>query len=442
MADSTILTLTSAEPGQSKFVLYNPTQAVDSSKGLSITFDFYAYGGTQPNGADGIGFFFIDGSKTPTQPGGFGGSLGYAQILNTGTPGLEGGYLGIGFDEYGSFSSTLDPTPDDNNPADGERIDGPGGTRDSIAVRGSQATNYKYLKGTDTLPLSLDNPDPAATRETSKRTAKIDLSPTGQLTVYLDLNQNGVIEAGEQVLNFNVIDSNNGPLPASFKFGFAASTGGFTNIHEVGNFKITAFDGSDLGLNAAIDVINPNTGNKPNDGVTFTQQTGGTLTGTTGNDTIVGSAQADVLTGNRGGDRFVFSGATKQAALRSSTLKNLDQVKDFNFVEGDRFQLDFDNNLSTVELPKKVFNAGILKGSLANATKKAYADKNFKTKGNQALKPNEAVFFRLGKRTYLSVNDNKAGFSPQNDLLVNVTGISFKSGDATRGALTTSNYFV
>ena len=221
------LRLTAAGGNQSSFAIFN--QAIDPALGLSITFDFFSYGG---DGADGISFFLINGNASPTTPGAFGGALGYA--ARGVTSGLQGGYLGIGFDEFGNFSSTTDNSPGGTGSA---------GTPDSIAVRGSQANAYKYLTGTATLPTSLDVPGPSATRTAARRTARIDLSPTGNLNVQIDLNADGdFLDAGETpaaLQNYNVV-ANNGALPTSFKFGFAASTGGSTNIHEIRGLSIGA----------------------------------------------------------------------------------------------------------------------------------------------------------------------------------------------------------
>ncbi|XPM57753.1 MAG: lectin-like domain-containing protein [Leptolyngbya sp. IPPAS B-1204] len=72
------LRLTSALPDQATFVLYN--NPVPSVQGLTITFELYAYGGTtNPERADGVSFFLLDGTASPTDAGAFGGSLGYAQ---------------------------------------------------------------------------------------------------------------------------------------------------------------------------------------------------------------------------------------------------------------------------------------------------------------------------------------------------------------------------
>ncbi|MDX2216294.1 MAG: bluetail domain-containing putative surface protein [Oculatellaceae cyanobacterium bins.114] len=46
-------------------------------------------------------------------------------------------------------------------------------------------------------------------------------------------------------------------------------------------------------------------------------------------------------------------------------------------------------------------------------------------------------YFRLS----LVVNDNRAGFTPGQDLVVNVTGIALNPGDARAGVLAVANYF-
>ncbi|HMI02530.1 MAG TPA: hypothetical protein VK541_08625, partial [Pedobacter sp.] len=75
-----------------------------STEGLSAEFEYYIYGG---NGADGISFFLFDATASPFVIGGFGGSLGYAQINTTNpvSPGVSKGYLAIGLDEFGNFSN-------------------------------------------------------------------------------------------------------------------------------------------------------------------------------------------------------------------------------------------------------------------------------------------------------------------------------------------------
>lgn len=432
MASTDIFRLSSATPGQSSFLLFS--SPADTSQGLSITFDFYSYGGS---GGDGLSFIVLDNAVgTVTSAGGFGGSLGYANRSDNGvpTPGIAGGFVGVGFDEFGNFS----------NPTEG-RIGGASLGKDSIAIRGGfnidPLQSYKYLTGvgglldSDGKPLSIDNPVSGdLDRNHAKRSAKIELTSSGFLSVLIDFNSDGdFLDPGEtnSKLSIDVTDKGKVVLPTSLRFGFAGSTGSSTNIHEFGNFKATTLSGVPLQGSFGDQTVGGGTGNSVD-----------TLTGGAGNDQIIGGGGADALSGSKGADRFLYSGATRLAALSQSTLKSRDRINDFNFKEGDRIQFDFDSQLLTPNLPKRLFNAGNEKGTLKKAAKAAYADKNFTKQGNQKLKPGEAVLFTQGSRTYISVNDNKAPFSPNRDFLVDVTNISLKPGDSGLGTLKVSNYFV
>ncbi|MCY7277928.1 MAG: DUF4347 domain-containing protein, partial [Phormidesmis sp. CAN_BIN44] len=225
------LRLTSAAGSQASFVIYN--RPINAISGLSIKFNIHAYGGS---GADGISFFLIDGNASPTQAGAFGGSLGYS---SDGTnPGLVGGYLGVGFDEFGNFSNSQYGA---GGPVSGTGL---GSTvPDSIAVHGSQANSYKYLAGTGTLSPGIDNT--TGTRSTSQKAVQLDLTPAGLLSVKIDLNSDGdFLDANETpatLQNYNVVASN-GALPSTFKFGFSASTGGSTNVHEITGLDVDTFN--------------------------------------------------------------------------------------------------------------------------------------------------------------------------------------------------------
>nr|RNJ67874.1 MAG: DUF4347 domain-containing protein [Leptolyngbya sp. IPPAS B-1204] len=238
------LRLTSALPDQATFVLYN--NPVPSVQGLTITFELYAYGGTtNPERADGVSFFLLDGTASPTDAGAFGGSLGYAQKEDI-APGLVGGYLGIGFDEFGNFSSATDapgqaPVRNGGQPQ--------GRVPDSIGIRGSQASNYLFLGGTDSLPFGIDAPT-ATTREEATRTIKIDLTPAGRLTVQIDGNNDGdfldPFESDPRLSNIDVAQLTGTPKPETIKFGFASGTGDFNNIHEIRNLVLGTFNNAPL----------------------------------------------------------------------------------------------------------------------------------------------------------------------------------------------------
>ncbi|PSB14681.1 hypothetical protein C7B61_02030 [filamentous cyanobacterium CCP1] len=167
------------------------------------------------------------------------------------------------------------------------------------------------------------------------------------------------------------------------------------------------------------------------------------LIGGDGNDWLNGGLGADGMTGGRGADRFVYAGADVVKAHANSLMASPDRVTDFKGAEGDRFQLDYDNNLSTPNLPIGLFHAGSrAEGQLAQAIGAAFADKDQKQTGSQALKAREAVFLSWQAKTYLVVNDQTAGFSATNDLVINVTGMQMQAGDASAGSLNVSNYFV
>ncbi|MEG4801103.1 DUF4347 domain-containing protein [Microcoleus sp. ARI1-B5] len=260
------LRLTSNGVALPAFVIYD--NAIPSTEGLKMTFDFFAYNGATspgPNGSiapqpgDGISFFLIDGTASPTAAGGFGGSLGYANVNTPAspTPGLVGGYLGFGLDEFGNFSNN---TEGRSGPAPAAI---PGSTLDayrpdSITLRGSQAGGYAFLTnvisptGIDNIPKSIDFLDPGydfdntvtTSRDAAKRSIQITLAPPNsptpnRLTVALDVNNDGLFTSqGETLLDVPNLAAINGAVPANLKFGFASSTGVATNFHEIRNLKI------------------------------------------------------------------------------------------------------------------------------------------------------------------------------------------------------------
>ena len=254
-AGSGTLRLTSSKANQSAFVLFNnpgspqnPQGGIPSANGLVITFDFFTYNG---NGADGISFFLIDASigRNPRPvAGAFGGSLGYANRTEPDVvAGVAGGYVGVGFDEFGNYSNNNEgrvggnPNPT-NPPPDGR-------TPDAVAVRGSQNSGYRYISGTGTLPAGQGIDQPNATNRLQagvQKTARITLTPDNQISVDIDYrNGAGFLNIISRV-PLNSI-AGQGTLPPSLNFGFAGSTGGSNNIHEIQNLRITTI-GPDLNI--------------------------------------------------------------------------------------------------------------------------------------------------------------------------------------------------
>ena len=197
---------------------------------ISVEFQQYAYNGS---GADGIAVTLSDYS-VPAVPGAFGGSLGYAQ--RTGVVGFAGGWLGVAMDEYGNYQ----------NPTEG-RIGGPGLRVDSVGMRGSGSglAGYNWLGGTATLAPQIDNNtastpslgyyyqvivdarnEPASTAVAVNRdTGAGYASLIGIPNVYAAAAAQGFTQA---------------PVPANWQISFTGSTGGATNIHEIGGLRICA----------------------------------------------------------------------------------------------------------------------------------------------------------------------------------------------------------
>ena len=263
--------------------------------GIQVTFTTATYGGNGLNGtgADGMSFFLADGAQPPSI-GGSGGALGYScrnygggSVADVG--GVRGGYVGLGIDEFGNFSN-----PGDNTDS------GPGFLAGRISLRGAGHTTWQELNrlhpryypatldatqqlqavrntcSTGTLwnysgaPLvdatGVTVPDGSATAERLplnypflaagdlpgevrianqqgvERPRRQDATP---ITYSLSITQDGVLDFGYSVnggfllplLTQTRISDFNGPMPSSFRFGFAGSTGSGTNVHEITCFK-------------------------------------------------------------------------------------------------------------------------------------------------------------------------------------------------------------
>ena len=263
----------------------------NSGSGVNITFVTTTYGG---NGADGMTFFLMDGSVTPTVTstgqslGGSGGSLGYScSNVNSTFDGLQGAYIGIGIDEYGNFQNG--GTSNDNTNT------GPGFQPNSIAVRGKGNVSWGWLNANypSYYPSSLSASNRVSAVQNTCRTGKLwnysNASNPSQLSTSLPANSdygfipptggttstfypvlpntlwsgtNSRSQAApityqvtissdnlltllysynggnyQTILNGQSIVNSNGSMPATLRFGFAGSTGGLNNIHEVACFR-------------------------------------------------------------------------------------------------------------------------------------------------------------------------------------------------------------
>jgi gliding motility-associated-like protein len=217
--------------------------------GIKASFEYFSYGGDIVNRADGISFFLFDADVPVFTAGGFGGSLGYAQKGND--PGLSRAYIGIGFDEFGNFGNTAE------NKVGGFPGAGTDLVPDAIAIRGpgNGTSGYAFLVGRKTMltgndglspggQFPISSGGPGTNRVTDPnlpgyRKVFLDLQPKPDGTGYFVKLQMRVTTAQGQPRMVTIFDRPyDFPAPKNLKIGFAASTGGFTNFHEIKNLLV------------------------------------------------------------------------------------------------------------------------------------------------------------------------------------------------------------
>jgi type IV pilus assembly protein PilY1 len=286
-----------------------------SGAGLQVIFKTVTYlgdsGGGGGDGADGIGFFLMDGAYSPYDTGAFGGSLGYTcsnanNDSNTrpvdgtrrGFDGLAHGYLGLGIDEYGNFLNQGDNT-----------ASGWGYVPGRIGLRGAGSIAWAQLNALDPVkyPSTLTDVSPSYQRSSAVQNTcqsgflwdySNSSAPVQTTTPVLDYpavpgaytilntllpgqniaNEAATTRSAATPITYNLKITQNGLLslyisygggtylpvitgqsitalgttePSSFRFGFTGSTGGSRNIHEILCFQATPADvsGTSVGVN-------------------------------------------------------------------------------------------------------------------------------------------------------------------------------------------------
>lgn len=221
-----------------------------STYGLKVEFEYFSYGGAGQFLADGLSIFLFDAETPVFNAGGFGGSLGYAQ--RNAEPGLSNAYMGIGFDEYGNFG----------NSSEG-RVGGFSGISqdqqvpDAIVIRGpgKGSTGYPFIVGRKTMATGNDGllpggqfPISSGGAGTSRvtdpmnvgyRRVNLELQPDPDgIGFFLTLTMVITTEPGlpRQITIFD--RPYDFPAPRNLKIGFAGSTGGFSNFHEIRNLIV------------------------------------------------------------------------------------------------------------------------------------------------------------------------------------------------------------
>ncbi|MBD3813013.1 MAG: hypothetical protein IE917_12455 [Betaproteobacteria bacterium] len=235
-----------------------------SSLGVQVQFNYKAWGG---NGADGIGLFLFDGSQ-PFSIGNFGGGLGYCAGYNNSPGGLNYGVVGVGIDDYGNFENGSDRCQNGGQPAGHSS-----GYYPAVGLRGpgNGSNGYKWLADASnnnlgSLPsgyfttnstYSASSTRPADAQFYRRVTLNISPSPVGSSTYNVGLSWatapgssatqlmsapypagNTPPTAGSNPTTYT-IPATWTPLPPTVKFGFAASTGGSNNYHEIQDAYLT-----------------------------------------------------------------------------------------------------------------------------------------------------------------------------------------------------------
>lgn len=215
------LRLTAASGSLTGFGLYNT--ALPTRFGIDVTFKVAEWGGYGGGGADGLSMFFVKGSTNLVTAGYAGGNLGYRGVTN--------GLLGIGFDSFGNFSS--DSVQGVSCPP------APGFTRDQIGVRGpgSGQDGFCWITGTGELDeyLASDGDREDATIEVH---VVIDPETVSDRKVTVTFNRTTDPISGELVFDLPEEFANE----ATFKFGFAGSTGSEVNFHEVWDVQVASIN--------------------------------------------------------------------------------------------------------------------------------------------------------------------------------------------------------
>lgn len=200
---------------------------------ISVEFQHYAYNGS---GADGIAVTLSDYS-VPAVPGAYGGSLGYAQ--RSGIVGFAGGWIGVALDEYGNYQ----------NPTEG-RIGGSGFIPESVGVRGSGSgmNGYNYLAGTAGLNPLIDNSSSTTPSLgffyqviVDARTNPVNTSVTvNRDTTGTGNSYNSLITIPDVYAAATAQGFTQATVPNNWQISFTGSTGGSTNIHEIGALRVCA----------------------------------------------------------------------------------------------------------------------------------------------------------------------------------------------------------
>ncbi len=213
---------------------------------IEVEYLQYAYGGCEKGstatkgggigkwGADGIVMVLFDSDVGHSpEVGSFGGSMGYAQRHRK--KGFEGGWIGLGIDEYGNFS----------NPNEG-RDGGVGFKPNNVTIRGSSGDlsgsdryhGYKFLGANTNLNHTVATKMRNSSYPGDRYKFRIDARDPAKLLISLQQDSgNGY----KTVINeFDAKDPmyNQAEAPEKVRLAFTSGTGGGCNNHEIDELSV------------------------------------------------------------------------------------------------------------------------------------------------------------------------------------------------------------
>jgi hypothetical protein len=224
------LQLTPAENSKAGAAFYTIPQ--QTTGGIDATFTINQRGGT---GADGMTFFLKDGDDTSTTPGPAGSRLGF----NAGgsTPGISGALIGVGFDRFGGFirADRIVQKGNFTCPQLGG-TDQQGGNQtlsNNLTLRGPGQGLEGYCKLVEGVQQR-----PETDWQDSEKTIRFRYDPSGSSSLQIRIWVDDISDSDTPLISTSapqeLLDVE------TFKFGFTASTGGSTNIHEVKTLRVEA----------------------------------------------------------------------------------------------------------------------------------------------------------------------------------------------------------
>jgi hypothetical protein len=224
-----VTVLTRALNSQAGTLVYD--EVFSSSLGIIVEFDFFMGGGS---GADGIAFFLVDGATAIVTPGQAGGTLGYGTNYTT-QDGVPNGFLGIGIDKYGNARNEW------GNSAGTGRINlGLDGDNYALAGSGDGISGYRYLGENQAVGIGFAGTWARARVQVARGDGSNGCADGG-ICISLNVSSDNFATVDVAVFTNRRIDNETGQvdIPATFKLGFSASTGGLTNNHYIDNIVIS-----------------------------------------------------------------------------------------------------------------------------------------------------------------------------------------------------------